>query len=236
VSTTGHHDEDSAQLAERSNRIRAAVLGANDGIVSVAGLVLGVAGATTSTEAILTAGLAGLVAGALSMATGEYVSVSSQRDTEAAAVAQEEQELAADPDGELEELAGVFQRRGLSPDVAHEVAVELTQRDALAAHTREEFGIEPGEYINPWAAALSSLLAFTAGGALPVLGMALFPDSVRVIATFVAMLLALVATGYVSARLGGAQRGRAVVRNVVGGALAMAVTFGIGRVIGGAVG
>ena len=235
MTTTPHHDQDSAGLAERSNKIRAAVLGANDGIVSTAGLVLGVAGATTSTPAILTAGFAGLVAGALSMATGEYVSVSSQRDTERAAVAQESRELAEQPEEELAELAGLFQKRGLSADVAHEVAVELTQRDALAAHTREEFGIEPGEYINPWAAALSSLLAFTSGALLPLLGMAFLPPDVRVVATFVAMLVALVVTGYVSARLGGAQRGRAVARNVAGGALAMAVTYAIGRLIGGAV-
>lgn len=235
MTTPPHHDQDSADLAERSNKIRAAVLGANDGIVSTAGLVLGVAGATTSTPAILTAGFAGLVAGALSMATGEYVSVSSQRDTERAAVAQESRELAEQPEAELAELAGLFQKRGLSADVAHEVAVELTQRDALAAHTREEFGIEPGEYINPWAAALSSLLAFTSGALLPLLGMAFLPPDVRVVATFVAMLVALVVTGYVSARLGGAQRGRAVARNVAGGALAMAVTYAIGRLIGGAV-
>ena len=235
MTTPPHHDQDSADLAERSNKIRAAVLGANDGIVSTAGLVLGVAGATTSTPAILTAGFAGLVAGALSMATGEYVSVSSQRDTERAAVAQESRELAEQPEEELAELAWLFQKRGLSADVAHEVAVELTQRDALAAHTREEFGIEPGEYINPWAAALSSLLAFTSGALLPLLGMAFLPPDVRVVATFVAMLVALVVTGYVSARLGGAQRGRAVARNVVGGALAMAVTYAIGRLIGGAV-
>lgn len=230
-----HHERSGSALAERSNKIRAAVLGANDGIVSTAGLVLGVAGATTSRDAILIAGLAGLVAGALSMATGEYVSVSSQRDTESAAVRQEKQELASDPDGELEELASLFAQRGLSDDVAHEVAVELTERDALAAHTREEFGIEPGEYLNPWAAAVSSLLAFTAGAALPLLGMAFFPPEVRTIATFCAMLVALAITGFVSARLGGAATGRAVVRNVLGGALAMAVTYGIGTLLGGAV-
>ncbi len=231
-----HHERSGADLAERSNKIRAAVLGANDGIVSTAGLVLGVAGATASTSAILTAGLAGMAAGALSMATGEYVSVSSQRDTEAAAVAEEKLELTADPDGELAELAGLFRARGLTEDVAHEVAVELTQRDALAAHTREEFGIEPGQYLNPWAAALSSLLAFTAGALLPLLAMALLPESGRAVITFIAMLLALVVTGYVSARLGGALVARAVARNVVGGALAMAVTYAIGRLIGGGLG
>jgi len=229
-------DRDGAALAERSNKIRAAVLGANDGIVSTAGLVLGVAGATTNTEAILVAGLAGLVAGALSMAAGEYVSVSSQRDIEQSAVAHEQQELADHPEQELAELASVFESRGLSAEVAHEVAVELTQRDAVGAHTREEYGIEPGAYLNPWAAGVSSLVAFTVGALLPLLGMALFGVDVRVAATFAAVLVALVVTGYVSARLGGAAVARAVVRNVVGGALAMAVTYGIGLLIGGAVG
>ncbi len=228
-------DRSATALAERSNKIRAAVLGANDGIVSTAGLVLGVAGATTSTEAILVAGLAGLVAGALSMAAGEYVSVSSQRDIEQSAVARETRELADHPDEELAELAEVFEKRGLSKDIAREVAVELTQRDAIAAHTREEYGIEPGEYLNPWAAAVSSLLAFTVGALLPLLGMALFDPAIRVVATFIAVLVALVVTGYVSAKLGGASTHRAVLRNVAGGALAMAVTYGIGLLIGGAV-
>ncbi len=227
-----HHERSGSALAERSNKIRAAVLGANDGIVSTAGLVLGVAGATTNTTAILTAGAAGLVAGALSMATGEYVSVSSQRDSERAAVAEEQNELADRPQDELDELAGIFEKRGLSPELAREVAVELTARDALAAHTREEFGIEPGEYLNPWAAAWSSLLAFTAGALMPLLGMAFFPEAVRVPATFVAMLVALVVTGYLSAKLGGAAIGRAVLRNVAGGALAMAVTYAVGTLIG----
>lgn len=232
---TGTSDRSAAALAQRSNKIRAAVLGANDGIVSIAGLVLGVAGATTSTEAILVAGMAGLVAGALSMAAGEYVSVSSQRDIEKSAVAREKQELVAHPDQELAELAEVFEARGLSAQIAHEVAVELTQRDAIAAHTREEYGIEPGEYLNPWAAGVASLVAFTVGALLPLLGMALFPAGIRVQATFAAVLVALVVTGYVSARLGGARTGPAVARNVAGGALAMAVTYGIGVLLGGAV-
>lgn len=222
-----------SDLAERSNKIRAAVLGANDGIVSTSGLVFGVAGATTSTTAILTAGFAGLVAGALSMATGEYVSVSSQRDTESATVAREKQALADHPQAERDELAGLLARRGLDERLCVEVADELVKRDALGALTREEYGIEPGEYLNPWAAALSSFLAFTAGALLPLLGMALVSESVRIPVTFVAMLVALVLSGYFSARLGGARTGRAVVRNVLGGALAMAVTYLVGRLIGG---
>lgn len=220
-------------LAQRSNKIRAAVLGANDGIVSTAGLVLGVAGATTSTEAILTAGLAGLVAGALSMAAGEYISVSSQRDLEQSVVATESRAIAQHPDAERQELADLFVRRGISAELAQEVATELAAKDELGALTREEYGIEPGQYINPWAAAVSSLLAFTAGAVLPLLAMALLPDDVRAATTFVAVLLALVVTGYVSGRLGRANVPRAVLRNVLGGALAMAVTYGIGTLIGG---
>lgn len=229
-----HGDEphDAAALQDRTNKIRAAVLGANDGIVSTAGLVLGVAGATAERGAILVAGLSGLVAGALSMATGEYVSVSSQRDTERAAVAREKWELATAPEAELKELTGIFEQRGLSRDLAQQVAQELTARDALAAHAREELGIEPGSYVSPWAAALSSMASFTAGALLPLLAMLFFPDSVRVPVTFVAMLAALALTGWAAARLGGATVGRAVVRNVLGGAFAMAVTYLVGTVIG----
>ncbi len=219
-------------LGERANKIRAAVLGANDGIVSVAGLVVGVAGATTSTSAIATAGVAGLVAGALSMGAGEYVSVSSQRDTERAAVAKETRELAEDPEGEFEELVGLFQNRGLTRATAEKVAEELTAQDALAAHSREELKIEPGEYVNPWAAALSSLLSFTVGAALPLIAILVTPASVRIWVTFLAVLIALFVTGWVSARLVGAPVRAAVARNVIGGALAMAITYGIGALLG----
>ena len=229
-----HADEphDHGDLGERSNKIRAAVLGANDGIVSVAGLVVGVAGATTSTAAIATAGIAGLVAGALSMGAGEYVSVSSQRDTETAAVAMETEELATDPDGEFDELIGLFQKRGLTRETATAVATELTERDALAAHSREELNIEPGEYVNPWAAAVSSLLSFTVGAALPLIAILVFPAGVRVWVTFAAVVIALVFTGYFSAKLAGAPSRAAVLRNVVGGMLAMIITFGIGAAMG----
>jgi len=223
-------------LAERSNRIRAAVLGANDGIVSVAGLVLGVAGATTDEKALLLAGLAGLVAGALSMATGEFVSVSSQRDTERAAVDKERAELAADPDGELSELTGLYMNRGLSHDLAHQVAVELTAHDALAAHSEAELNIRPGEYVNPWSAALSSMVAFTVGALIPLLAIVLSAVSYRVPLTFAAVVVALTVTGYLSARLAGASIQRSVVRNVCGGALAMGITYGIGVLVGSGVG
>lgn len=224
-----HQSDD---LGERSNRIRAAVLGANDGIVSTAGLVVGVAGATTSTAAIATAGVAGLFAGAFSMGAGEYVSVSSQRDTERAAVAKEIEELRTDPDGEFEELIGLFQARGLSRETATQVAKELTAKDALAAHTHEELKIEPGNYVNPWSAAISSLLAFTLGAALPLLTILLAPAGVRVPFTFVSVIIALVFTGLASARLAGAPVPVSVLRNVLGGTLAMVVTYAVGSLLG----
>jgi len=222
-------------LDEQANKIRAAVLGANDGIVSTAGLVVGVAGATTSTAAIATAGIAGLVAGALSMGTGEYVSVSSQRDTEEAAVAKETKELAEDPEGEFNELIGLFEARGLSRETATMVARELTDKDALAAHSREELKIEPGHYVNPWAAAISSLASFTVGALLPLAAILLIGADWRIPATFIAVAIALMITGYTSSRLAGSPTGRAVARNVVGGALAMGVTYAVGSLLGTAI-
>ncbi len=219
-------------LADRSNSIRAAVLGANDGIVSIAGLVVGVAGATSDSTTILTAGLAGLVAGALSMGTGEYVSVSSQRDTEQASVARETAELENDPEGELAELEALYLGHGLAPETAAIVARELTAHDALRAHAMMELKIEPGAYVSPWSAAVSSLLAFTAGALLPLLAILLAPDGVKVAVTFVAVVIALAITGFISARLGGAPIGRAVLRNIAGGAISMAITYGIGALIG----
>ncbi len=219
-------------LGERANRIRAGVLGANDGIVSVAGLVLGVVGATTDNKAILFAGLAGLVAGALSMATGEYVSVSSQRDTEHAAVQKEMRELAEDPEGELKELAGLYVKRGLSADLAHQVALELTEHDALAAHSEVELNIAPGEYVNPWTAALSSMVAFTIGALIPLLAIVFAPESARVVVTVVAVIIALAVTGYLSATLAGSPVSRAILRNIVGGSLAMAITYAVGLAVG----
>ena len=235
---TGHEGETHGHgdLGERSNRIRAAVLGANDGIVSVAGLVLGVAGATTDRNAILFAGLAGLVAGALSMATGEYVSVSSQRDTEHAAVQKEMRELEDDPEGELRELTGLYMNRGLSHELAHQVAIELTAHDALAAHSEVELRINPGEYVNPWSAAISSMLSFTLGALIPLLAIVLVPEQTRIAVTVVAVVIALAITGYLSARLAGANIPRSVARNIVGGSLAMAITYGVGRLVGTSLG
>lgn len=218
--------------ASRLNWLRAGVLGANDGIISTAGLVLGVAGATSAIGPILTAGIAGLVAGAVSMALGEYVSVSSQRDAERALIAQERTELRDDPEGELAELTAIYRSKGISPETARVVALELTAHDAVAAHLDAELGLDPDALTNPVHAAVSSGIAFTAGAILPIAAVALAPASVRVAVTFVAVLVALALTGRISATLGGSGQRRAVLRLVVGGALAMAVTYGIGQLVG----
>ena len=230
--STGNPDEQN-HLGNRLNILRAGVLGANDGIVSTAGLVLGVAATTTERAPILAAGLAGLVAGALSMASGEYVSVSTQRDTERAALELEKHELATDPEGELDELTGLYQAKGLTPELAREVAIQLTSvGGGLAAHAEVELGIAVEHLVSPWNAAITSGFAFTVGSLLPLIAVLVTSPTSRSPVTFFAMLVALVVTGSVSARLGGADRKRAVVRVVVGGALAMAVTYGIGRLVG----
>jgi vacuolar iron transporter family protein len=219
-------------LSRRSNWLRAAVLGANDGILSTASLVLGVAASGASGSAIVTAGIAGLVAGALSMAAGEFVSVSSQRDAERADIRLEERELRLDPRGELEELIGIYERRGLPPALAGEVARTLSRRGALAAHARDELGLDDERRARPLQAAWTSALSFSAGAALPLLAVAVMPATVRIAATVVVALLALALLGGLGARLGGAPRGRATVRVLVWGAAAMAVTSAIGALVG----
>lgn len=230
----GQHDDEphAESSASRINALRAAVLGANDGIVSVAGLVMGVAGATTDRNTILVAGVAGLVAGAISMAAGEYVSVSTQRDTERALIAKETRELAEEPEEELAELAGIYQQKGLSPALARQVAEELTEHDALGAHLEVELGIDPNDLTNPWHAAWASMIAFTVGALLPVLTILLFPAGLRAAVTLVAVAIALACTGWISARVGGAAVRPAVLRNVAGGTVAMLVTYGVGSMIG----
>ena len=225
-----------SSIGQRLNWLRAGVLGANDGIVSVASLVVGVAGATASTPALVTAGLAGLVGGAISMALGEYVSVSSQRDSERALIAKESRELEEMPEAELEELTQLYRDRGLADDTVLQVARELTARDALGAHLEVELHIDQHDLVSPWHAAISSAIAFTLGALLPLLAILLPPPEWRVPVTFAAVLVALAITGSVSARLGGSRPGRAIVRLVVGGALALAVTWIIGSLLGTAVG
>ena len=219
-------------IAQRLNWLRAGVLGANDGIVSVASLVVGVAGATTDNAALLIAGLAGLVGGAISMALGEYVSVSSQRDSERALIAKEREELRTMPEAELAELTELYRQRGLSDETAQKVAVELTAHDALAAHLEVELGIDQEDLVNPWHAAISSAISFTVGALLPLLAILLPPPAWRVPVTFVAVLIALAATGWISAKVGGAAPLRASLRLVLGGALALAATWLIGTLLG----
>lgn len=219
-------------LSSRLNWLRAGVLGANDGIISVAGLVVGVAGATPERTAILVAGVASLVAGALSMAGGEYVSVSTQRDTEQATLRYEQYELETMPEAEERELAEIYEDKGLSPDLAADVARELTRHDALEAHAQAEHGIDPDQLTSPWWAAAASLVAFTVGGLLPLAAIILPPVQWRVWACAIAVGAGLVLTGVVSARLGNAPVRRAVARNVGVGALTMLVTYVVGVLFG----
>lgn len=223
-------------VSSKLNWLRAGVLGANDGIVSTAGIVVGVAAATVDRGPILMAGIAGLAAGAVSMALGEYVSVSTQRDTEKALLTKERGELRDDPRAELEELKQIYAAKGLSESTAQAVASELTAHDAFAAHVEAELGIDPDDLTNPWQAAFSSAAAFITGALLPLLAILLPPPSARIPVTVVAVLVALAITGSVSARLGGAPRGRAVLRNIVGGGLALAITYAIGLLVGTVVG
>jgi vacuolar iron transporter family protein len=222
----------SGGLANRLNWLRAGVLGANDGIVSVAAIAVGVAGATPQLAPILTASIAGLVGGAISMALGEYVSVSSQRDSERALIAKEQDELATMPYEELAELTKLYQDKGLSPQTARQVAEELTANDALAAHLDAELNIDQHDIVSPWRAAYASAVAFLIGGLLPILAITLSPASMRVSATFIAVLVALAITGAAGGYLGGSPVLRPMVRVVVGGGLALAATFLIGRLLG----
>src|SRR3954451_2176667 len=182
-------------LNNRLNWLRAGVLGANDGIVSTAGIVMGVAGATSDRTAILVAGVAGLAAGALSMAAGEYVSVSTQKDSELALLEEERGELRDEPEEELEELAGLYVAKGLTEELAIEVARQLTEHDALGAHAEAELGIDPDDITNPWHAALASMIAFTIGALLPLLTITLASSGLRVAVTVCSVAVALAGTG-----------------------------------------
>jgi VIT1/CCC1 family predicted Fe2+/Mn2+ transporter len=226
--------------SHRSGWLRATVLGANDGIISTAALILGVIAADASRNAVLTAGIAGLTAGALSMGLGEYVSVSSQRDTEKADIAKERWELANVPERELAELTSIYQEKGLDHELARKVAVELTEHDALATHLTEELGITATTRARPIQAMLSSTMSFAVGAALPLIAAALVPASssaaARITAVLAVSLVALLGLGAGSAYLGGARLGKPTARVVVGGAIAMAVTMAIGKLFGTATG
>jgi len=214
--------------------LRAAVLGANDGIVSTASLVIGVAAAQSAKSSVLLAGVAGLVAGALSMAAGEYVSVSSQADTERADLEKERGELATDPHGELQELTAIYVKRGLAFPLAREVAQQLTAHDALGAHARDELGIHERFRARPLQAAIASALAFAAGAALPILTIVVAPHARLALTVGVVSLISLVGLGALAARTGGAPVLAGSARVVFWGALAMLVTAGVGALFGSA--
>ena len=216
--------------ADRGAWLRAGVLGADDGLVSTASLMLGVAASHASRSAILTAGFAGLAAGAMAMAAGEYVSVSSQRDTERSDLARESQELVTDPDAELEELTRIYRRRGLDADLARQVAVQLTAHDALGTHAREELGLSEEGLSQPVMAAATSAGAFSLGALVPIVAMLLAPTGVRSIVIVVVVLAALAVLGAVGAIAGGAPWRRAALRVVIGGSAAMAITSLVGLI------
>jgi VIT1/CCC1 family predicted Fe2+/Mn2+ transporter len=232
VATKQQFEPHRLNFAPRLNWLRAGVLGANDGIVSIAALLVGVAAATSDTSPILIAGTAGIIAGSLSMALGEFVSVSSQRDSEASLIRRERQELKDNPEAELLELAELYQQRGLSAATAAAVARELTEHDAVAAHLEAELGINELELTNPWHAAISSALSFLAGSALPMIAILLGPEDLRIPLTFAASLLALGLTGGIGAYLGQSPILRPVMRVMGGGALALAISWGIGTALG----
>ncbi|WP_134679432.1 VIT1/CCC1 transporter family protein [Paracoccus ravus] len=219
----------------RSGWLRAAVLGANDGIVSVGALISGVAAANPDREAVLVAGLAGLVAGALSMAMGEYVSVSSQRDTEHADIAREAAALRDMPEDELHELAAIYESRGMAPGTALQAAREVTAADALQAHLRDEIGLNEISRANPYLAAAASAATFSIGAALPLVAAAIAPGGAVIPAVLVSVVIALALLGGLGARAGGAPAPRAILRVVLGGVLALAITAGVGRLFGVAV-
>lgn len=215
--------------------LRAAVLGANDGLISTSSLVVGVAAADGTRESVLIAGLAGLVAGALSMAAGEYVSVSSQADTEQADLARERRELATEPEAERAELTGIYVERGLTPELAAQVADQLTAHDALGAHAREELGMSQITRARPLQAALASAAAFAAGAVLPVLLVALLPFAVLNWSVVGSTLVLLLSLGAIAAQVGGAPRLQGAIRVGFWGAVAMGVTALVGRLFGAAV-
>ena len=226
------HKETNFGSGTELNWLRAAVLGANDGIVSTASVIVGVAGATNTRSFIVIAGVAALAAGALSMAVGEYVSVSTQRDTERALLKKEKLELETLPDEELEELTAIYERKGLSRLTAETVARELTAHDAFAAHVDAELHIDPHNLTNPFHAAYASGAAFLAGAVIPILAILFSPAPMRVPTTFFSVLIALIVTGTLSAHVGGAGKLKAAARVVLGGMLAMIITFGVGRLFG----
>lgn len=216
-------------LAQKINVLRASVMGANDGIISVAGIVIGVAAATSNRYAILIAGLSGALAGTISMCMGEYVSVSTQKDSQKMALISERERLAEDYQGEFAYVAERYREQGIAPELAHQATTELMEKDALGTLIQERHGFNPHDFTSPYAAALASLLSFPLGSVLPMVAVMVTAPSRRIWATMVAVLIALCLTGYLAAVLGQAARVKSVVRNVCAGLLTMGVTFVIGQ-------
>jgi VIT1/CCC1 family predicted Fe2+/Mn2+ transporter len=233
--TQSTHAAAERHLGGRGAWLRAGVLGANDGLISTASLMVAVAAASSSRSAVLVAGIAGLTAGALSMAAGEYVSVSSQRDTERADLEVERRELIATPEAEREELARIYRDRGLSAGLAEQVADELSQLDRLEVHARDELGIDVDALANPIQAAVVSALSFVIGAVIPILVVVIASPSLRVPLTVAVTLVGLILLGVAGARLGGAPPGRAAVRVLIGGALALLISMAIGSLTGNAI-
>lgn len=232
-STIASLESQRSTMAAKLNWLRAGVLGANDGIMSTSGLILGVAASPgVTSETILIAGVAAVVAGSISMAGGEYTSVSAQKDSEKAALAVEREELADDPEGELRELAWFYEQKGISPKLAIQVAEELTSKDALKAHAEAELGIDSDHHVSPTQAALSSFVAFGIGGLLPLFAVIGPWVEYRIPATVVSVVFALILTGFVGAKIGGAKPARGIVRNLFVSLLTMGVTYVIGHLVG----
>ncbi len=227
-----HHAHEERHAFNRAALLRAGVLGANDGLLSTASLVVGVAATGASRQTILTAGIAGLVAGALSMAVGEWSSVSSQRDAELADIDKERAEILRAPDAERHELAYIYRKRGLSADLADAVAAELSAGDAVRHHARDELGLDMDDLSQPEQAAVTSAFTFALGALLPVLAVMLAPEGARVIIGFISTLIGLGVLGFSGARIGGAPFLKPTLRVVIGGAVAMAASYLIGRAIG----
>ncbi|MDC7953402.1 VIT family protein [Liquorilactobacillus mali] len=212
--------------------MRAAVMGANDGILSVAGIVIGVAGATDNNYAIFLAGIAGMLAGTVSMAMGEYVSVNAQKDAQKKAIIQQESALSLNYSGEVAYVKNKYMSKGIQPELAARAASEMMKKNALLTSVRERFGFDINEFTSPYAAALSSMISFPLGSILPLLAITLLPESIKVFATFISVVIALAITGFIAAVLGNSNRRNSVMRNTVSGILTMLVTYGIGILIG----
>jgi VIT1/CCC1 family predicted Fe2+/Mn2+ transporter len=223
---------DSARILSTLNWLRAGVLGANDGIVSTAAIIFGVAGGSATHATIMLAGIASVAAGALSMGAGEYVSVSTQRELEEAVLERQKADLARDPERELQVLSQLFEQRGVEPTLAAQVARQMSDKDALGVHARAELGIDPENVTKPWSAAAASMISFIIGGVVPIAAMVLSPRSMEIWVTGMSVAVAMALTGIISARLGRIPLVPSVFRNIAGGLLAMGVTYGVGNFVG----